>query len=186
MEQKIKNHMVRQLYCLAFSRNAFEQTKEIAEHYLKMGYDEKHALHQAFATAAATMYSRPFIKCRNMPTLPGCFSSFNEPKLKKVHDSVVGARNMFYAHADATAKASLTLDVKYIDNVLSIDLVLKGLLLRGVIFDKLLTVCNMQIERVAKAYQDVIGKLYPHDVIFRVLRAEGRNQTQFNVFWPKD
>jgi hypothetical protein len=98
-EQKQK-YIIKQLWALLYAASAFEAAKEIAEHYLSIGCNDKHKLHEPLAVATATLYAQPFIEVRKrdiMPTLPKLFHQFTDVWQGKTHKLLIDARNNLYA-----------------------------------------------------------------------------------------
>ncbi|HEX4084064.1 MAG TPA: hypothetical protein VHY22_04075 [Chthoniobacteraceae bacterium] len=185
--KKREKHLKRQIWAFAFARNAFQGAKEIAEHYIKEAYHFGHPLHQALSTAVVILYSRPFMKSDNMIVLPVKFTRFDKPKLRETHDSLIAIRNTFYAHTDATAKASITISVKFdaATGDININSKVQDLALSPTMFPKLLPLCEVQLAKLDESYDEAFKMLYPQEKMLALLRAERKHETQFSIFWPK-
>jgi hypothetical protein len=61
---------------------------------------DKHDIYEMIMTAAAILYSRPFIATKAYPGIPAKFAKFGKPAFQTFHDYMVSYRNRFVAHCD--------------------------------------------------------------------------------------
>ena len=88
----------------AFSRLAIAQ-RDIgaAERALCQIEDLKPSddVYEMLMTAAAILYSRPFIATKAYPGIPAKFARFDKPAFQTFHDEMISFRNRFVAHCDS-------------------------------------------------------------------------------------
>jgi hypothetical protein len=57
-------------------------------------------IYEMLITAAAILYSRPFIATKAYPRIPAKFARFDKSAFQTFHDEMVSFRNRFVAHCD--------------------------------------------------------------------------------------
>ena len=92
---------------------------------------------------------------------------------------------MIYAHTDATAREySITLNVSIVAPYYHFGYEAHAPRLRGIIFPKIVTLCEFQVDRAKEAMGALLLKLYPSEMIGKILKAEASRETSIKVLWP--
>jgi hypothetical protein len=121
-----------------------------------------------------------------MGTLPKRFLAFPNDQLRETHYTMINSRNSIYAHTDASAKPySITVNVKLAGQYYSYGYQATELKLRGIVFPKLIELCDWQIKNALEMFTELLGKYIPAEDIGTILKAERATETIIEIFWPK-
>jgi hypothetical protein len=187
-EQK-RMHTIRQLWALLYANSAFESAKDIAEHYLSVGCNNKHKLHEALAAATATLYAQPFIevsKHDTMPTLPKLFHQFDDAEQAKTHKLLIDARNNYYAHSNPQRPRDVVLWLRRKENgIIQMTTIANQQGLHGDVFRNIPGLCELQISRFEKQKWKLLSQLYTADGLLKQVEASRRKSLKIKLPWPK-
>jgi len=182
-------HIVRQAWMFFLAREAFKEVKKACHFYIDAGHNQEHPSYPIFASGIVITYTRPFTDGDTLPRLPKKFEKFANAEMIKTHEALLEARNSIYAHADAFESHKLNVIVKYTatKSATQFRYSMAGTkkILRYIVIPETIKLCDVQIELATNALNPLYPKLYPHDVIRRVMQAERRQQTSFLLKYPK-
>ena len=191
MDKAKKEHLERQFWCMTWAQHHFAKAKEIAQYFLdNPNPDRKSTLYYACMSSICLTYSKLFIKCDNMGTLPKDFyTGFPNPDLKSVHDTMLEARNAIYAHTDATAhKHKAGLDVRYDKGTKRLRIIFtlsQPTLIALTILPPFIELCDYQIKQTEHKLLEITGKPFPNKTLLTVMTAEQSCSTHIDVVWPE-
>lgn len=109
----MKVEAIRQaLLRLSLAQLAFEQTRDLALHAQLVISSPREPLASALFAGIISSYSRPFKRNDGIGRLPKCFVDFSEdPDLAGLHQMLILARDIVYAHRDTTKTINLGSDI---------------------------------------------------------------------------
>jgi hypothetical protein len=88
----------------AFARLAIAQRDVGAAHRAVCHIEDlkpSDEVYELLVTAAAILYSRPFVATKAYPGIPSKFARFDKPSFQTFHDEMISFRNRFVAHCDS-------------------------------------------------------------------------------------
>ena len=90
----------RALKRLMLARRDIDAARDAINYLIVRVKSEKHPLFDPLSCAAVIYYAKPFIHCRECPSLPRKYSVFPEEEMHSLHDAVIEHRNKVVAHSD--------------------------------------------------------------------------------------
>jgi hypothetical protein len=94
------------LWKLAYAKRAVFHVLTTCDFYLQHVRDDDHPMHIPLVCSICVMYARPFTDNEGVGMISAKFARYSDTKLQKTHDLLWESRKRFYAHTDATLKAT--------------------------------------------------------------------------------
>ena len=95
----MKPKLVKKLRALYWAEIHMREAQDACLHVLQLGNISQELSHALF-TGIVVSYARPFGANQGLPALETAFKTFPTAKAQRLHDGLLEARNLIYAHND--------------------------------------------------------------------------------------